>query len=316
MRDSSKFKLPDGHHEAQFMKKLAAQYKIKKEPAIVENFTLYDTFDWRLFNKSLVLSVSGKKLCLRKLAKNEIMHSIDTSTLPIFLWDFPDCELKEYLAPIIKMRALLKLVEIHSRSKPCCILNPDEKTVARIVYEEIRLSRNQNAPVLMAYLWIKPVRGYLKYSQILAKRFKAAGLTIDKEESLYFKALAAASKKPGSYSAKVNIQLDPRMPSDEATKAILRFLLQTMRINQPYIEKDLDTEFLHDFRVSVRRTRSALGQIKSVFPVQTTLKRILPLWVNSPTSCGISMFISLRRIPIKPCFPEFCARTLILCLSI
>jgi CHAD domain-containing protein len=270
MRDSSKFKLPDGHHEAQFMKKLAAQYKIKKEPAIVENFTLYDTFDWRLFNKSLVLSVSGKKLCLRKLAKNEIMHSIDTSTLPIFLWDFPDCELKEYLAPIIKMRALLKLVEIHSRSKPCCILNPDEKTVARIVYEEIRLSRNQNAPVLMAYLWIKPVRGYLKYSQILAKRFKAAGLTIDKEESLYFKALAAASKKPGSYSAKVNIQLDPRMPSDEATKAILRFLLQTMRINQPYIEKDLDTEFLHDFRVSVRRTRSALGQIKSVFPVQTT----------------------------------------------
>jgi CHAD domain-containing protein len=270
MRASLKFNLPDGHNEAQFMNKLAAQHAIKKEPAIVESFTLYDTFDWRLFNKSLVLSVSSKKLCLRKLAKNDIIYSIDTTTLPVFLWDFPDCELREYLAPIIKMRALLKLVEVHTRSKLYRVLNRDEKTVARIAYEEIRSSRNQNAPVLMAYLWIKPVQGYPKYSQNLARRFKTSGLTIDKEESLYFKALAAAGKKPGSYSAKVNIKLDPRMPSGEATRAILRFLLQTMRINQPFIEKDLDTEFLHDFRVSVRRTRSALGQIKSVFPVQIT----------------------------------------------
>ena len=152
MRAGLKFKLPDGHNEAQIMNKLAAQYEVKNEPAIVEKFTLYDTFDWRLFNKSLVLSVSGKKLCLRKLAKNEIMHSVDTSTLPIFLWDFPDCELKEYLAPIIKMRALLKLVDVHSRSKPYRVLNRDEKTVARIVYQETRSSQNQNAPLLMAYL--------------------------------------------------------------------------------------------------------------------------------------------------------------------
>jgi CHAD domain-containing protein len=270
MRNNSKYKLPDGHNEVLFMNKLAAQYTITKEPAIVDNFTLYDTFDWRLFNKTLVLSVSGKKLCLRKLSKNAIMHSVDMSTLPVFSWDFPDGELKEQLAPIIKMRALLKLVEVHSRSRPYRVLNLDEKTVARIVYEEIRSSPNKNAPLLVSYLWLKPVRGYPKYSQDLTKLFKAAGLTIDKDDSLYFIALEAADKKPGSYSAKMNIQLDPRMPSDEATKAIFRFLLQIMRINQAHIEKDVDTEFLHDFRVAVRRTRSALGQIKSVFPTKTT----------------------------------------------
>jgi len=43
-----------------------------------------------------------------------------------------------------------------------------------------------------------------------------------------------------------------------------------MRINEVNIEKDLDTEFLHDFRVAIRRTRSALGQIKNVFPMRTT----------------------------------------------
>ena len=60
------------------------------------------------------------------------------------------------------------------------------------------------------------------------------------------------------------------MHSDEATKIILRFLLQIIRINEANIEKDLDTEFLHDYRVAIRRTRSALGQIKSVFSPEIT----------------------------------------------
>ena len=34
----------------------------------------------------------------------------------------------------------------------------------------------------------------------------------------------------------------------------------------PGLKRDIDTEFLHDFRVSVRRTRSCLGHIKRVFP--------------------------------------------------
>ena len=59
------------------------------------------------------------------------------------------------------------------------------------------------------------------------------------------------------------------MRSDEATKVLLRYLLQIVKINGDYIKKDLDTEFLHDYRVAVRRIRSALGQIKSVFPPKT-----------------------------------------------
>lgn len=62
------------------------------------------------------------------------------------------------------------------------------------------------------------------------------------------------------------------MRSDEAAKIILRSLLQVMKTNEAQIEKDLDTEFLHDYRVAVRRARSALGQIKNVFPNETTLR--------------------------------------------
>jgi len=270
MQHNLKFKIPDGHNEKQFIGKLTAQYALKKEPAVAEKLTICDTFDWRLFNKSLVLYASADRLFLRKLAADEILHSAEITSLPSFIWDFPEGELKRQLTPIIKMRALLRLVEVQSRSVSYRILNADQKTVARLAYEEYRLWRRKNRSSLARHLWLKPFKGYPKYMLTLAKQFREAGLKIDKKEDLYFKALEVVDKKPGDYSAKINIQLDPAMRSDQATKAILRFLLQVMRINEAHIGKDLDTEFLHDFRVAIRRTRSALSQIKYVFPAKTT----------------------------------------------
>jgi CHAD domain-containing protein len=56
------------------------------------------------------------------------------------------------------------------------------------------------------------------------------------------------------------------MTANEATCEILSNLLATIRRNEPGIVDDIDIEFLHDFRVAVRRTRSALSQIKGVIP--------------------------------------------------
>ncbi|MGD9181422.1 MAG: CHAD domain-containing protein [Desulfobacterales bacterium] len=265
-----KFNLPDGHAEKQFIGQLAEQYRIKKERTGAERVRICDTFDWRLFNKSLILYSSGSRLFLRKLAKSEILHSIEFGKIPVFIWDFPAGELKERLAPIIKMRALLHLVKLQSITTSYRILNPDEKTVARLVFEEIHPPRKKRTTALAKHLWLKPVKGYPKYARNLVKQIEAAGFTLGKADDIYFKSLAAVDKKPGSYSAKVNIRLDPAMRSDQAAKVVLRFLLNVMRINEAIFEKDLDTEVLHDFRVAIRRTRSALAQIKNVFPARTT----------------------------------------------
>jgi CHAD domain-containing protein len=270
MHLDQKYTLPDGHNKQQFIDKLAKLYTIEKEPPVAERLTICDTFDWRLFNKSLVLVACENRLFLRKLAKSEIMHSAEISSFPVFIWEFPDGKLKDRLAAIIKMRALIRLVEVSCTSTPYRILNADEKTVLRLAYEEFQTSRKKNAPILATHLWLKPVKGYPKYARNLARRIEAAGFALSKADDIYFDALAVVDKKPGSYSAKVNIPLDPDMRSDKATKTILGFLLQVMRINEANLEKDLDTEFLHDFRVAIRRTRSALGQIKFVFPTKTT----------------------------------------------
>jgi CHAD domain-containing protein len=272
MNRSIKFLLPDGYTTKQLIAELSKVFTIKTERPVLKRMAIYDTFDWRLFNKSLVLTVSGKSLLLRELFKTDYIHGTVISRPPVFLKDFPDGELKELLTPVIKMRALFKLVEVYSWSRFHRILNPDEKTVATLVYEEIRSTRAKESPVLIAYFWIHPVKGYSKYSRNLSKRLNEAGLSAHTKEDIYFYLLASVNTIPGSYSSRLKVTLDPDMRSDEAAKIILRSLFQVIRTNEAFIEKDLDTEFLHDYRVAIRRTRSALNQIKNVFPSESTLR--------------------------------------------
>jgi CHAD domain-containing protein len=78
-------------------------------------------------------------------------------------------------------------------------------------------------------------------------------------------ALAAAGRRPGDYSSRLDYHLDPDKRADASAKEILLGLLDTMEANVGGSRANLDSEFLHDLRVAARRTRSALTQIKSVF---------------------------------------------------
>jgi CHAD domain-containing protein len=72
-------------------------------------------------------------------------------------------------------------------------------------------------------------------------------------------ALPAAVPMPGT-------DLPPGVLADVGARQIHQALLRILVANEPGLRGNLDTEFLHDFRVAVRRTRSLLGQIKRVFP--------------------------------------------------
>lgn len=80
---------------------------------------------------------------------------------------------------------------------------------------------------------------------------------------------AAIGKTPGDYSSKFTLSLDARMRADEAAKRIHRRLLGAIEANEAGVRRDADADFLHDFRVAVRRTRTCLAQIRGVFPQQT-----------------------------------------------
>jgi CHAD domain-containing protein len=62
------------------------------------------------------------------------------------------------------------------------------------------------------------------------------------------------------------MDLVPTVRADVGARQIHLALLGILAANEPGLRSNLDTEFLHDFRVAVRRARSLLGQIRNVFP--------------------------------------------------
>jgi len=64
------------------------------------------------------------------------------------------------------------------------------------------------------------------------------------------------------------VDLASTVRADIGARQIHLALVGILEANEPGLRANLDTEFLHDFRVTVRRTRSLLGQIRRVFPAE------------------------------------------------
>ena len=108
--------LPGGRDGRTIISDLANYYLLRQEQPTAKNVGIYDTFDWRLFEKSLVLHSSEGELILYRLSDYKIVQHTKVSSLPNFVWDFPDGDLKTLLAPILEVRRLLKLTTVHSQS--------------------------------------------------------------------------------------------------------------------------------------------------------------------------------------------------------
>src|SRR5688572_30554539 len=67
LMEAQPFKLPENYDQLHLIEQLAADFSIEACPAKVEKVALYDTFDWRLYKKSLVLEGNGHHLRLHQL---------------------------------------------------------------------------------------------------------------------------------------------------------------------------------------------------------------------------------------------------------
>jgi CHAD domain-containing protein len=250
---------------------LQKKINIASAPPQLLQRTCYDTFDWRVYGSKAVLEaeINGKlhALSWRSLNDGGQRLHVALARAPRFAWDIPPGQLRDKLAPVLEMRELLPLVNISSRIHTLRVLDKVEKTVARVLIEENRIRRRKGGKTMAQdnRVIVLPVKGYQKAFSKVVKTLADMNLQ-PAVEDLMLKALAVTGQQPGSYSSKLELQLDPGMRADQATRSILLRLLDIIEENEAGTRRGTDTEFLHDFRVAVRRTRSALTQIKGVLP--------------------------------------------------
>jgi len=76
--------------------------------------------------------------------------------------------------------------------------------------------------------------------------------------------------RPDQHSSNLNLTFDPTQPAVVATVTILEHLFRVTLATEEGVRGDLHPRLLHDFRVSIRRTRSILGEVKKVLPREST----------------------------------------------
>ena len=223
----------------------------------------FDAFDWRLYRKGHTLLQTGSTVYLQRISDGEYPLMRDQIEMKQhlegrFWWMFPEGELRDTLRDVLSVRALLLRAQVKQKVCGFGVLNTDEKTVVRLFLTH---TSTENGHV--ATLTLRSVRGYERDFENLRRRFMKLDVA-HAAEDVFERVMSLAGCVPGDYSSKLNLDLNHKASGREATCEILQCLHDVMRQNEAGIRADWDTEFLHDFRVAIRRTRSALSQIKGV----------------------------------------------------
>ncbi|MCG8606724.1 CHAD domain-containing protein [bacterium] len=266
MTEIENLTLPESTNGQNVIHEIASAYLINKEPTQRKKRRFFDTFDWRLYHRGLILFKEARTYHLYDLQEARLIaiSTPKSQSHPKFSWEFPEGTLRNTLQAIVDVRALLPVTGTETYVQRMRILNDDEKTVLRVQVEDVQAVTKRGRKDLGESIKLIPVRGYRREFQQF-KRFLSRLHVERVSTDPLSRALSSAEKIPGEYSSKMLVRLNPNESASFALRKILSHLLQTMKQNEEGIKADLDTEFLHDFRVAVRRTRSALTQIKGVF---------------------------------------------------
>jgi CHAD domain-containing protein len=218
--------------------------------------TWLDTFDWRLHQAGLTLEyVTGRgpgELVLTGCGGERMTATAGGTRWPALADALPGGPLRDRLEALTEVRALLPAARAASSVTEFRVRNTDDKTVAWLTVDQML------TPVLPTRLSVTAVRGYQAQADWIARHLATEpGVTPGAVPPLDA-VLATAGQAPGQYTGKVDVTLDPAMPARTALAAVLLRLLDTLEANVAGTVRDVDTEFLHDLRVSVRRTRTAL----------------------------------------------------------
>ena len=260
--------LPDGLAAAAVADALAAELPIVTQRAHTIEKTFWDTFDGRLHDAGLTLAAGAGRLVLADAASSaeQASEALPRGAKRLFAQDLPAGPLRARLAALAEMRALTPIARVRSRHLPVNVLDDLGKIVVRLRVEEplAQLGGGRTA-ALPARLHVAGVLGYDRDFERVRERLERLGLVAAKL-AVQDEAVLAAGGSVGGTSSKLKVALRPDERADAAAAAIARRLLEVVESNLPGTLADVDSEFLHDLRVAVRRTRALQRELAGVFP--------------------------------------------------
>jgi CHAD domain-containing protein len=214
--------------------------------------TRLDTFDRRLARAGQLLELVAEPGGERLELAGDGGTVTDVLAGPEPRWPamaaaLPDGPVKDRVGRLAAIRALLVVGDCRRLVRRADLRNADGKIVVRVEVDEP--ADGCESPPLVT---VQPLRGYQREA--------------DRAWRLVTTLLEPATSEPVRPVAVSRPPADPDQPARTLLAAELTVLLDELRASLPGTIADIDTEFLHDVRVAIRRTRSLLKLGRPALP--------------------------------------------------
>ncbi len=260
------FVVPVDWSRARVRRQLAERLNIRDE-GVDRALVFYDTFDWLLHRAGYALEfVPGNDALARliRLSDGLVQAQNLDGDPPAFMRDWPRGPVKTVAGELTDVRALLPLVRLSGSADRFAVLNREGKTVCRLSVDKWQVDNaSAGAESTLSRVRVVPLRGWREEADAVVAALADAGFPSAATPTLDA-ALAAIGRQVRDYSQKFRMSLSPNRDAAGTARDILLRLFDDMQRNEEGTKRDIDPEFLHDYRVAVRRTRSALAAFRDV----------------------------------------------------
>jgi CHAD domain-containing protein len=240
--------------------------------------TFWDTFEWGLWFGGHVLYRCGDVYHLTTLDDGwlgAVVCEEESSDTLRFWGDFKTAAMRANLEAMLGLRALTAVVEGSFHVCLCELRNEVGKIVCRLEWSSV-FAGTQREKELLQYCQVMPLLGYEAEATRVVEHLTLCGAKTPGKGPLEA-LLRHANLEPQIYTLKPSFGLTSETPAREAIGLIVRTILAIALRNVPGILNDHDTEYLHDYRICLRKIRSVLNLVKDVYPVEGTqrIRKIL-----------------------------------------
>ncbi|WP_027389992.1 CHAD domain-containing protein [Chrysiogenes arsenatis] len=245
----------------------------------------FDTFDWRLFRAGYSLyaenSAQGFRFTLQRLQGKEVATAISSGVVfPQFASQFPAGTLQRKLQKIIANRILLPLLSLQGTAQQWtigeCTKHPIQLHAIHAAWHLPSASETPGNPFTLLSLHC-PAGAKKSFTEQVRALFDSLRNATVLPENLLLSGLEWCQVSVQNISPDITFGNDPTAPASAMVVRTFQQLQHVMVLNEPGIEQGLDTEFLHDFRVALRRTRSLIKVFADLFPPDQ-LGQFNPQW--------------------------------------
>jgi CHAD domain-containing protein len=227
---------------------------------LVAPFTVLDCFDQSLRRSNRLLLEIGTSFALVTSDGAELVQSAKRNGR--FVADFHDGPVKRALADLSPLRSLLPIGSGILRRGTLRLLDADKKTHCR-AYLHILTGTGGEGAILLR---LQGLRGYDRSLAELRKHVKmSGGITVN-----YGRLFPEIFPAPTAYDAKPEVTVKPDDTAFIAAADIISAYIPVARANEGGIIAEYDTEFLHDYRISLRKIRSVLSLFEGVYAADQT----------------------------------------------